>query len=156
MHFFKESPYVCEFLHTIATSPLPRPGSTDWGSILYHQVFRRLIANSIPPFRILPYCFTDGVSCRLDNRLPDPFARKDVNWGKGKMEDLKRRIESVFAVHLHGKWEKDFPKDGYIKRLILDGVNDRIKEYRLKKSIGEAQGKIKMRSKSTQKDLASR
>ena len=147
MHFFKESPYVCEMLYAISTSPLPTKATTEWGSLLYHQVFRRLISNSIPPFKILPYCFTDGVNCRLDNRLPDPFARKDVRWGKGKMTDLKRKVESIFAVHLHGKWELDFPKDGYIKRLILDGVNNKIREYRLKKSLGEAQSKVKPRVK---------
>lgn len=132
MHFFEHSPYLCEMLHIMSTDPLPRQGTTDWGSLLYQKLFRRLISHSIPPFKVLPYCFTDGVSCRLDNRLPDPFARKDTSWGKGRMEDLKSKVESVFAVHLHGKWTKDFPKDGWVKRFILDGVNARIRAYRLK------------------------
>lgn len=132
MHFFQNSPYLCEMLHVMANDRVPRYGTTDWGSFLYHKVFRKLIANSIPPFKILPYCFTDGVSCRLDNRLPDPFASKDLSWGRGRMEELKKKVDSVFAIHLHGKWNKQFPSDGYVRKMILDGVNEKIRAYRNK------------------------
>ena len=73
MRFHKHSPYLCEALNVMATSPPPGKTSTDWGSLLYFKLFRRLVASSVPPFKILPFCFSDGRSCRLDNRLLDPF-----------------------------------------------------------------------------------
>lgn len=129
MHFYQNSPYLCEMLHTMSTSRPPREGTTDWGSHLYHAVWRRLVAHSIVPFQVLPYCFTDGYSCRLDNRLPDPFRPRDEKWGKGRPEELRKKVDSIFAVHLHNRWEKEFPKDGWVRKLILDKVEEAVKHY---------------------------
>ncbi|KXN89343.1 hypothetical protein AN958_05841 [Leucoagaricus sp. SymC.cos] len=125
LRFHQHSPYLCEAFHVMATSTPPRTGSTDWGSILYLKLWRRLVANSIPPFKILPFCFNDGRSCGLDNRLPDPFKpdRKDGKWTEGfGVEEgggLDRVLRKVFAVHLHNQWEKEFPKGGWVDRLLL-------------------------------------
>lgn len=73
LHFYKLSPYLCEAFHVMASSPPPRKDSTDWGALLYLKLWRRLVAGGIPPFKILPFCFSDGRACRLDNRIPDPF-----------------------------------------------------------------------------------
>jgi len=54
MHFFKHSPYLCEAFHIMHRGPAPRSGSTDWGSLLYHKVFRSLMAAGIPPFKVCP------------------------------------------------------------------------------------------------------
>lgn len=131
MHFYRNSPYLCEFLHSMSTSPLPRPGSTDWGSLLYHKIYRRLITSSIPPFQILPYCFTDGHTCRLDNRLPDPFGdlKMEKSWGEGRREELRKKVGDVWSVHLHNRWEKGFPKDGWVSRMILERVEEAVRRY---------------------------
>jgi hypothetical protein len=130
MHFYENSPYLCELLHAMAHDPPPQQGTTDWGSRLYYKVWRRLIANGIPPFKILPYCFTDGQTCRLDNRLPDPFAKDDRSWATGRNEELRRKVGNVFAVHLHNQWKKEFPKDGWVKELILTKVDEAVQRYR--------------------------
>lgn len=128
MHFHQQSPYLCEAFHIMATSPPPRAGTTDWGSLLYLKLFRALLAGGVPPFKALPWCFSEGRSCRLDNRLPDPFAsdRDAWRWDVGEERREKRKpglkvaIDSgVFAVHLHNQWEKAFPAGGWVDRLLL-------------------------------------
>lgn len=130
MHFFENSPFLCEMMYAMAHDPAPRKGTTDWGSNLYHKVWRRLVQNGITPFKILPYCFTDGYSCRLDNRLPDPFASRDYSWGTGRGAELRRKVGSVWAVHLHNQWDKQFPSKGWVRTLILDKVGERVKAYK--------------------------
>lgn len=133
MRFHQHSPYLCEAFHIMATSPAPRSGSTDWGGLLYHKLWRRLLAASIPPFKILPFCFGDGRSCRLDNRLPDPFVAdtKDGSWtmGMGREEGggLDKVLGNIFAVHLHNQWEKAFPEGGWVDRLLLRRFDERLR-----------------------------
>jgi hypothetical protein len=116
----------------MSTSRPPRAGSTDWGSLLYLKLWRRLVASSIPPFKVLPFCFSDARSCRLDNRLPDPFEadKKDGTWtmGLGREEGggLDQALGKVFSVHLHNQWEKGFPKGGWVERLLLSRYNERL------------------------------
>jgi hypothetical protein len=92
---------------------------------LYFKVWRRLIAENVPPFKILPFCFSDGRSCRLDNRLPDPFIpdAKDGKWTMGLgMEEgggLDKVLGKIFGVHLHNQWEKAYPAGGWVERLLL-------------------------------------
>lgn len=125
LRFRRHSPYLCEAFHIMATSTPPRPSSTDWGSTLYLKLWRRLVAESIPPFKVLPFCFNDGRSCRLDNRLPDPF-KPDSNdglWTEGLTVEegggLDQVLQKIFAVHLHNQWDKEFPKGGWVERLLL-------------------------------------
>ncbi|KAF9239820.1 glycosyltransferase family 32 protein [Melanogaster broomeanus] len=109
MHFHKHSPYLCEAFHIMATSKPPRSDSTDWGSLLYLKLWRRLLAAEIPPFKILPFCFSDG--------------RQSGKWtmGLGLEEGggLDQMLGKVFSVHLHNQWEKEFPKGGWVERLLL-------------------------------------
>ncbi|KAJ3513541.1 hypothetical protein NMY22_g15010 [Coprinellus aureogranulatus] len=145
MHFHSHSPYLCEAFHIMATDTPPRPGSTDWGSLLYTKLWRRLVRAGIPPFKILPWCFSDGRSCRIDNRLPDPFLKDGEGQGRwippakskattgdtagrgdgGRVMSmaegglLDEILGKVFSVHLHNQWEKSFPKDGWVERLLL-------------------------------------
>ncbi|KAF8324842.1 glycosyltransferase family 32 protein [Cantharellus anzutake] len=132
MHFHKHSPYLCEAFHIMHTCSPPKPGSTDWGSYLYSKLWRRLVAASIPPFKILPFCFSDGCSCRMDNRLPDPFAPDGRTWGNGlslkEGGDLDKTLRKVFAVHLHNQWEKPFPADGWVERLLLRRYTGALRE----------------------------
>jgi hypothetical protein len=134
MHFHQHSPYLCEAFHLMATSTPPRPSSTDWGSILYLRLWRRLVAEAIPPFKILPYCFSDGRACRLDNRLPDPFEPdpNDGHWTNGltRVEGggLDSKLAKVFAVHLHNQWEKSFPPGGWVQRLLLHRYEEKLAE----------------------------
>jgi len=81
------------------------------------------VAEGIPPFKILPFCFSDARSCRLDNRLPDPFKPDPSTWGGGRsladggpLDDV---LSKVFSVHLHNQWDKDFPRGGWVDRLLL-------------------------------------
>lgn len=129
MHFHSHSPYLCEAFHIMAspTNPPPRPDSTDWGSLLYHKLFRRLLAASVPPFQVLPWCFSDGRSCRIDNRLPDPFMEDPKYWANGRgLEEgaeLDGVLSKVFGVHLHNQWQKRFPENGWVERLLLSRYN---------------------------------
>lgn len=132
MRFRQHSPYLCEAFHIMHTSAPPRRGSTDWGSLLYFKLYRRLIASSIPPFKILPFCFSDARSCRLDNRLPDPFEPDNANgkWtmGLGLEEGgaLDQVLGKVFGVHLHNQWEKAFPENGWVRRLLLNRYEQKL------------------------------
>ncbi|KAI0027887.1 glycosyltransferase family 32 protein [Vararia minispora EC-137] len=125
MHFHKRSPYLCEAFHIMATSDPPRPSSTDWGALLYLKLWRRLIAAGVRPFQVLPFCLTDGHSCRLDNRLPDPFTKDPAGGGwtgglsRAEGGGLDQRLKKVFAVHLHNQWERRFPEGGWVDRLLL-------------------------------------
>jgi len=137
MHFQKHSPYLCEAFHVMATSAPPRADSTDWGALLYLKLWRRLLGGHIPPFKILPFCFSDARSCRLDNRLPDPFVGddgKEARWWRSKRNglqeggELDNALGSVFAVHLHNQWEKTFPKGGWVDRLLLNRYEEKLAE----------------------------
>lgn len=123
MHFFQHSPYLCEAFELMSRSPPPRSGTTEWGSLLYLKLWRRLVGGSVPPFKILPFCFTDARSCRLDNRLPDPFVEDKGWWATGfDMQEggvLDSVLSKVFSVHLHNQWEKKFPENGWVQRLLL-------------------------------------
>ncbi|KAF8208570.1 hypothetical protein K438DRAFT_277432 [Mycena galopus ATCC 62051] len=131
MRFKQHSPYLCEAFHIMATTDAPRPGSTDWGALLYLKLWRALVAGGIPPFKVLPFCFTDARSCRLDNRLPDPFAPDDVrgnrmgmwNGAMGEHGKLDTALHKIFGVHLHNQWEKPYPEGGWVERLLLKGYD---------------------------------
>ncbi|KAJ3868974.1 glycosyltransferase family 32 protein, partial [Lentinula novae-zelandiae] len=132
MRFHIHSPYLCEAFHIMATDSPPRPHSTDWGSTLYLKLYRRLLRGGVRPFKVLPWCFTDGRSCRLDNRLPDPF-KEDQKAGiscmglgmgteivyTGNPPALARALSQIFGIHLHNQWEKNFPEKGWVERLLL-------------------------------------
>jgi len=127
MHFLQHSPYLCEAFEIMANSAPPRPDSTDWGSLLYLKLWRRLIAGDIAPFQILPWCFVDGRSCRLDNRLPDPFSRDPNSWADAGVEEgglLDKTLGKVFTVHLHNQWDKAFSKNGWVERLLLQKYDE--------------------------------
>ncbi|KAI6116248.1 hypothetical protein F5141DRAFT_655108 [Pisolithus sp. B1] len=134
MRFRQHSPYLCEAFHLMSTSSPPRSPSTDWGAILYLRLWRRLLAESIPPFRILPFCFSDPLACRLDNSVPDPFKpdRSDGQWtnGYGLEENggLDQVLKRIFAVHLHNRWDRPFPQNGWVERLLLRRYDQRLKE----------------------------
>lgn len=98
MHFYAKSPHLCQMMYAMSVEPAPRPGTTDWGSLLYHKVWRRTVAAGKRPFSILPWCFTDGRSCRLDNRLPDPF-EPDPPYHSSRWDDLSKRIDSIVCSH---------------------------------------------------------
>jgi hypothetical protein len=124
----------------MAKGPPPRAGSVDWGSLLYLKLYRGLLAAGITPFKVLPFCFSDGRSCQLDNRLPDPFQKDPVSgrWplrgprmpgprnvrGMDVGGALDVALHKVFSVHLHNQWEKAFPTGGWVERLLLDRYDD--------------------------------
>ncbi|KAI0261603.1 hypothetical protein BC834DRAFT_895050 [Gloeopeniophorella convolvens] len=125
MRFFQHSPYLCEAFHILATSPRPR-SPADWGARLYDALWPRLVAESLPAFQILPFCFSDGrAQCGLANRLPDPFARdpRGGEWMPGLgMEEgggLDQRLQKIFAVHLHDEGSRGFPAGGWVQRLLI-------------------------------------
>jgi hypothetical protein len=136
MNFHKHSPYLCEAFHIMATSEAPRPSSTDWGALLYLKLWRRLSRAGIRPFAVLPHCLTDARSCRLDNRLPDPFTPDPHGggWtqGLGREEGggLDVRLGKVFAVHLHNQWDKHFPEGGWVDRLLLRRYESTLADHR--------------------------
>jgi hypothetical protein len=132
MRFRQHSPYLCEAFHIMATSTPPRSGSTDWGALLYLKLWRRLVNEAIPPFKILPFCFSDGRSCRLDNRLPDPFSpdnsggRWTMGLGLEEGGGLDNVLHKIFGVHLHNQWEKPYPHNGWVERLLLKKYDQKL------------------------------
>jgi Glycosyltransferase sugar-binding region containing DXD motif len=132
MHFFQRSPYLCEAFHVMARSNPPRPGSTDWGSLLYLKLWRKIVAGGIPPFKILPFCFSDGRSCQSDPQLPDPFKEDPRSWRSQSLQEggvLNEVLGKVFAVHLHNHWESDFPIGGWVDRLLLRRYDSTLKQH---------------------------
>lgn len=121
MHFHRHSPYLCSMLAVLAASPLPAKGTTAWGAHLYQRTLRRLLHAGVRPFEVLPWCLTDPRNCRVDKRVPDPFA-SDPSWFMGKkwaaggIDELKvrsarslthlaRRKEAAIADHpLNPPW----------------------------------------------------
>lgn len=94
MHFHRHSPYLCSLLSVLAASPLPEKGTTAWGSHLYQRTLRRLLHQGIRPFEVLPWCLTDPRNCRVDKRVPDPFAGNPKwwlgqKWSEGGEDALK-------------------------------------------------------------------
>ncbi|OAV88342.1 hypothetical protein PTTG_08440 [Puccinia triticina 1-1 BBBD Race 1] len=124
MHFLKHSPYLCEMMEMMSKPPWPRRASTDWGQHLYHRLYRSLISSGVTPFKVLPYCFTDGRSCTLKDRIPDPFdpiptPSNVQEWDQA----LATKLKSLFAIHLHNQWHKQFPKNGWVYRLYINHWN---------------------------------
>ena len=80
----------------------------------------------------------------MDNRLPDPF-RPDPRNGRWPLRGphytdvrgaapfavgglLDRTLTKVFSVHLHNQWNKNFPKGGWVRRLLLDRYDTILEE----------------------------
>lgn len=108
----------------MAQPPAPRPASTDWGQHLYYRLYRALIAAGVTPFKVLPFCLTDGRSCTLRDRLPDPFASVEEEsrwkWSRKRWAQVEKRLQGVFSIHLHNQWDKSFPETGWVRRLFVD------------------------------------
>lgn len=134
MRFRQYSPYLCEAFHIMAAAAPPRKGSNDWGSLLYLKLWRRLVAAGVPPFRVLPWCFTDGRACTRDLQFPDPFTPDpaDAQWTLGMTRaaggGLEKAVRNVFSVHLHNQYDKAFPEGGWVRRFLLDGYDEKLKQ----------------------------
>ncbi|GAA5913488.1 hypothetical protein JCM5296_001741 [Sporobolomyces johnsonii] len=64
-------------LHSMSTSPPPAKNSVDWGSRLYHKVWRSLVAQGIRPFKIMCWVAVDRGLRLADKRLlPCPHRNK--------------------------------------------------------------------------------
>ncbi|OZJ02198.1 hypothetical protein BZG36_04752 [Bifiguratus adelaidae] len=109
MHFFKQSPYLCEMLADIAENPIPQKNTISWGSYLYLKTRRKLLHNRIQPFEVLPWCLTDPSVCSPENSMPSIF---DVGLPQGAHQEWQERLKSVFAFHWHNQWDKT-PGDVY-------------------------------------------
>ena len=70
----------------------------------------------------------------METLLPDPFEPNPSNghWTAGLTctEDggLDRKLCNVFAVHLHNHWDKNFPPDGWVDRLLLRRYEKKLAE----------------------------
>lgn len=108
MHFFQNSPYLCEASQSALSS--------NW-EILFSQLWHRVVAESIPPFKILPYCFVGGRTCEGAAKLPK--ASGGGRWMQGSdvpEVQLEGILGKVFGVHLP---TRGFPRDGWVQRLLL-------------------------------------
>jgi hypothetical protein len=125
MRFYQHLPYLCEAFHVLATSSSPprHSGSTDRRAAqLFASLWPRLVAEGLAPFKILPFCFSDGRSCD-PNRLPDPLkpdGRSSASgWSLEEGGGLDRRLQNVFAMHLHDRGNRGFPDRGWVQRLLI-------------------------------------
>ncbi|RCH92294.1 hypothetical protein CU098_006183 [Rhizopus stolonifer] len=98
MRFYKKSPYLCEMLSELASGPLPRPDTIDWGGYMYYRVYRRLLHHGIRPWSVLPWCFTDSMVCSPKNSMPNAFIETEFN---------QERLLQTFAYHWHNQWKKE-------------------------------------------------
>ncbi|KAI8997351.1 hypothetical protein BDB01DRAFT_840708 [Pilobolus umbonatus] len=98
MHFHKRSYYLCEMLTELASGPLPRPDSIDWGGYMYYKVFRRLLFHGVKPWAVLPWCFVDSMVCSPRNSMPNAFV---------EAEFPHKKLLQVFAYHWHNQWKKE-------------------------------------------------
>lgn len=39
---------------------------------------------------------------------------------------LDQALQKVFSIHLHNQWEKAYPKDGWVERLLLGRYQKRL------------------------------
>lgn len=101
MHFYANSPYVCEMLSVAADElngvvnglkPLK-----SLGPDLYARVFHRVLKSRITPWAVLPWCFTDPSQCQKSNALPKAFD----NIGDFNVDNLNK----IFVYHWHEKWK---------------------------------------------------
>ena len=66
--------------------------------------------------------------------MPDPFTpdRPDGRWvdGQGLEENggLDRALKRIFGVHLHNRWDRLFPQDGWVDRLLLRRYEQRLRD----------------------------
>lgn len=98
MRFHKQSPYLCEMLTELASGPLPRPDTIDWGGYMYYRIYRRLLHHGIRPWTVLPWCFTDSMVCSPKNSMPNAFIETEFD---------KDRLLQTFAYHWHNQWKKE-------------------------------------------------
>ncbi|KAI8975152.1 hypothetical protein BDF20DRAFT_877110 [Mycotypha africana] len=98
MRFHKQSPYLCEMLSELASGPLPRPDTIDWGGYMYYRIYRRLLHHGIRPWTVLPWCFTDSMVCSPKNSMPNAFIETEFD---------KERLLQTFAYHWHNQWKKE-------------------------------------------------
>jgi hypothetical protein len=98
MRFHKKSPYLCEMLSELASGPLPRPDTIDWGGYMYYRIYRRLLHHGIRPWAVLPWCFTDSMVCSPKNSMPNAFIETDFS---------EERLLQTFAYHWHNQWKKE-------------------------------------------------
>lgn len=125
MHFRKHSPYLCEAFHIMVNTPDPRPNSITWGSKLYQLLHRNLVAGHVKPFTVLPWCFVDPRNCKPSNSFPDPFLPDPTHWEglpwkKGGERQFQQRLGQVWSIHLHNQYEKGFPMNGWVERLLQE------------------------------------
>ncbi|CEP16378.1 hypothetical protein [Parasitella parasitica] len=101
MHFFPQSPYVCEMLSAASDElngvvnglkPL-----RSLGPDLYARVFHRMLRHRITPWAVLPWCFTDPSQCHSSNALPSAF--------DNVREFSVDHVNKIFAYHWHEQWK---------------------------------------------------
>ena len=98
LHFFKQSPYLCEMMNE-AHIQLSESGSlsklSSLGPELYARVYHRLINHRMQTWAVLPWCFTDPSQCLSKNSLPSVFRNTKFD---------EKMLSSVFAFHWHTSW----------------------------------------------------
>ncbi|KAG0165265.1 hypothetical protein DFQ28_009031 [Apophysomyces sp. BC1034] len=103
LRFQKHSPYLCEMLHEASTQlqgqqsyPSTHLASDNYfGSKLYYRIYRKLLKHHVKSWSVLPWCFTNPSECYGDNSVPRASSGSRYN---------RKRLEQVFAYHLHGPW----------------------------------------------------
>lgn len=52
-----------------------------------------------------------------------------------------QRDRGVFTLHLHNQWNKDFPTNGWVRRLLLDPMDAHLETKRRKMAAGRTRWK---------------
>lgn len=117
MRFFKHSPYICEMFHSRAARPSEK--WTDTLSLLWFS----LVAEDLPPFEILPYCFIGGQRCRRPATLPDPFV-VSPKWNTRNDTSEWEHLRTVFGLYI-----RDIKRLSALEKWINRLIADRYEKY---------------------------
>lgn len=89
MHFYAQSPYLCELISAASEEK-------QLGPQLYARVYYRLVRHRISPWAVLPWCFTEPTQCKKSNSLPSLF--------DNSRNFDKERLSQVFTMRYYKKW----------------------------------------------------
>ncbi|CAO3656359.1 unnamed protein product [Mucor hiemalis] len=117
LHFFKESPYLCEMM-TEANTQLIQSSNLSvlpsLGAHLYARIYHRLLEHRIQTWAVLPWCFTDPSQCVSTNSLPSIFRNANFD---------NTMLSSVFAFHWHKSWTSS---PGSIYKFLVNEHKERV------------------------------
>lgn len=111
LHFFKNSPYLCEIMMEANHQLNDTRSTLSSLDYIYSTVFHRLLKLKIQTWAVIPWCYTDPSQCLKSNSLPSAFDRGEFD---------SKKLNKVFAYHLHTSWKLHPPAPGSIIHYLVN------------------------------------